>query len=115
MYEESKDCLSELLSYLEIFLEHFVPEPYLTFSINIPIHILDFNNIVRSNCPEIPLKQLHNESEKKIEEHAMTQFNYDGLLSQLKPLFESEKAFYIQISEIMQKLMSSKVLNDTEQ
>ena len=114
MYEESKDCLSELLSYLEIFLEHFVPEPYPSFSINIPIHILDFNPIVKAYCPVISLKQLHHESEKNIEEMTITQFNYDALLTHLKPLFESEKAFYIQISEILQKLMGSKVLNDTE-
>ena len=81
MYEESKDCLSELISYLEIFLEHFVPEPYPWFSMNIPIHILDFKLIIKSLCPDISLKQLHNLSEKKIEETTITQFDYDGLMN----------------------------------
>ena len=108
MYEESKDWLSEFISYLEIFLEHFVPEPYPCFSINNPIHILDFDKLVLRFCPQISVKQLNNWTSKYIEQTLMTHFEYDHLLNYLKPLLKSEKAFYIQISQILQKLMGSK-------
>lgn len=67
MYEDSLDCLRELESYLEIFLEHFVPEPYPSFSVNLPIHILDFNLLVQSYFPQVSLKDKAKMSENQIE------------------------------------------------
>ena len=47
-FEESQDCINEILSYLEILIENFIPEVYEDFSINLPIAILDFKDLIKN-------------------------------------------------------------------
>ena len=107
--EELNECVEQALNLLEILEEHFHPDPIQNLFINIPVPVLDFNQLVVDLCPK--LKQQLQWSKYKtmkrqqIEELCITLFPVDQLFQKLKVLFDNEKEFYEQVVTIVMKLM----------
>lgn len=89
MYEESQDVINEVIQYLDILFENYVPELLTEFYINIPVAILDYNELVVQLCPSTDLSQ----------------YNYEMLQGKLSEMFLAEKNFYEHISSVIMKIL----------
>jgi len=82
MYDESSDVMNEVKIYLELLYENFVPALITKFYINIPVAILDHNELFVQLCPSTNLSM----------------FDYETLAEKLNMMFKAEKDFFEHIS-----------------
>ena len=82
MYDESSDVMNEVKLYLDLLWENFVPALITKFYINIPVAILDHNELFVQLCPSTNLSM----------------FDYETLAEKLNMMFRAEKDFFEHIS-----------------
>ena len=74
-----------------------------------PLPLLDFDELVRGNLPPIGPSKLADMSADRVEEVALSFFDYRKLTDMLQKLFKSERAFLEQVSATLMKLMQGSV------
>ena len=80
-----------------------------------PLPLLDFDTLVRENLPPIGPTKLKDMGPERIEEVAISFFDYKRLTAVLQKLFVSERAFLEQVSATLMKLMQGDRLRDEEE
>jgi len=81
--------MNEVLEYIEILDENFVPDVLSNLYINIPVAILDYKELIADNQPESSVLIRYSEAD------ILTMFNYDKLAKKLKHMLKEENNFYL--------------------
>ena len=78
----------EVIEFIGILQENFVPESLTELYINIPIAILDYKELVANNQPESSVSLRFTEADN------LTMFDYERLRCKLRQLLKEEHSFY---------------------
>ena len=86
--------MNQVVSFVDIMQENF---GYDELFINIPIAILDFNDLISQNCrPKSPAS---------VEDIDLTTFDFQKFSKKIKVYFDEEKQFYVSLSDALMKIM----------
>lgn len=90
LFEESDDLINEVIGFTEILEENFVPETLSDLYLNIPVEILDYNQLVFCNQSKEPIQPSQGED--------FMSFDFATFSEELKAMIKAEQAFYLQVS-----------------